>query len=194
MDNTAPEGTLASSMMSSAFKKSVGVFRSIQDPAAMLEKYRSSTAPGREEEHKELYVKVNTEEAITSLVQPFFVGKKCLEDPKAKNLTRAIQAQVNMAYSICVLRLNPIFDEDSVSLVSKRVSILPRRVCLNKQIRGAAGDMTTAREESLSKKRKAKSQTATSEDTQLMKEVKGLENTWYHRGPKLQKFIVGWVK
>lgn len=93
-----------------------------------------------------------------------------------------------------MLRLNPIFDEDLVSLVSKRVSILPRRVCLNKQIRGAAGDMTTAREESLSKKRKAKSQTATSEDTQLMKEVKGLENTWYHRGPKLQKFIVGWVK
>ena len=179
MDNTSPEGTLASSMMSNAFKKSVGLFRSVQDPAAMLETYRSSTAPGREEEHKQLYVKINTEEAITCLVTPFFVGKKSLEDPKAKILTRAIRAQVDMSYSICVLRQNPDFDDDSVSLVSKRLSILPRRVCLNKQIRDAAGDMTTARAESLSKKRKAKSQTATSEDTQPMKEVKGPEKERY---------------
>jgi hypothetical protein len=98
-------------MQTTEFKKSVGLLKTCQDPAATFVTYRSSAVPCREEQHAEIYFRLNMEEGVDKLVKTLYRGRDLSTHPKALELTDIISKHTELAYKVCVVK-QPLTVED----------------------------------------------------------------------------------
>ena len=193
MDNTVVGAGLAERMQTTEFKKSVGLLKTCQDPAATFETYRSSAVPCREEQHAEIYFRLNMEEGVDKLVKTLYRGRDLSTHPKALELTDIISKHTELAYKVCVVKQPLTVEVETQVLLSKKPTFLCMEVLIQpvfkrllNNLPTTSGGCTTFRTEVLKTKRaKSTSRIKTSPAAKKTKYVppsRSEPTTYPHRG------------